>query len=474
MRAFPLILLMTTTGCTMTPKLALPAPPVAAAYPVAPGGDAVPAWRGMFGDPRLQRLIALALGENRDLRIAALNADAARAQVRVQRAQSRPGVTIDAGYTRQRQPAGVAGAGVGLNPGTGSDGNSGFTFGQFSTQMALTAFEIDLFGRLRAQNAAATERYLGSQEGQRAVRLTVIGAVAEAYLAERLAEEQWKLAEATLVDWRASLAITRTLRDAGQSSGVDLAQAEGLVRQAQADLAQRARERMQATNALTLAVGAPLPDDLPPPTPLMAQPIRTALAAGVPSDLLMRRPDIAQAEHDLRAANADVGAARAAFFPRLSLTAAFGFSSLALQSLFDAGNRSWSYTPALSAPLFRGGELRGNLDLARIRTSIAVSTYEKAIQTAFREVADGLAARATHATQLAEQSGVVQQADKRAALARLSYQAGMTGRLELLDAQRAAYAARQALLVVRREELASATALYLALGGGADDKNDKP
>lgn len=461
MRMFALALMLATTACTMTPKLTLPAAPVAKAYPLTLDGEAVPEWRGMFADQRLQRLIALALSDNRELRIAALNAEAARAQIRVTRAQGLPNVNLDGAYTRQRQPGSIAGAGVGL----GNAASSGITFGQFTAQAALTSFEIDLFGRLSAQNTAATERYLASHEGQRAVRLTVIGAVADAYIAERLAEEQVRLTEVTLADWQDSLAIARQLHAAGQSSGVDLAQAEGLARQAQADLAQRERERMQATNALTLAVGAPLPNDLPQGVALMQQPIRTALAAGTPSDLLLRRPDIAQAEHELRAANADIGAARAAFLPRLSLTGAFGFASLALQSLFDAGNSSWSYAPAISLPIFRGGELRGNLDLARLRSSIAVASYEKSIQTAFREVGDGLAARATFGHQLTEQRAVVEQAERRVALARLSYQAGMTSRLELLDAQRTAYAAKQALLTVRRDELTSATALYRALGG---------
>ena len=465
MRAIALSLLLITTACTMTPMLKLPAPPVPAAFPLTPGGDAAPDWRGMFGDPRLQRLIALALSENRDLRIAALNAEAAQAQIRVQRAQGLPNVNLDGGFTRQRQPVN----GIGSN-----SGNSGVALSQFTAQLAITSFELDLFGRLRAQNAATIERYLGSREGQRAVQLTVIGAVVEAYLAERLADEQLALTEATLADWRASRDITRRLQAAGQSSGADLAQAQGLVQQAQADLAQRHRERMVATNALTLAVGAPALGDLPRPMALMDQPIRTTLRAGTPSDLLEHRPDIAQAEHDLRAANADVGAARAAFFPRISLTGAFGFASGALEALFNAGNQSWSFSPAISVPIFRGGELRGNLKLARIRTSIAVSTYEKAIQTAFREVADGLAARATYTTQLTEQRGVVQHAQKRAALALLSYRAGMTGRLELLDAQRAAYAAQQALLVVRRDELASATALYRALGGEVSNQASAP
>jgi NodT family efflux transporter outer membrane factor (OMF) lipoprotein len=462
MRRLSLVLLLATTACSMTPKLTLPAPPVGDVYPVADGPEALPEWRGMFGDPRLQRLIALSLDSNRDLRIAALDAEATYAQLRVQRAQALPAANVEGSYTRQRQPSSVAGAGVGLAPGGGA---SGFEFGQFAAQAALTSFELDLFGRVRAMNAAAVQRWLASVEARRAVRLAVIGAVAEAYWTERLAEEQLSLARATLEDWQASLEITRLRRTAGQASGGDLAQAEGQVRQARADLAQRERERLQATNALTLAVGASLPADLPPARSLLDQPIRTALAAGAPSDLLMRRPDIAQAEHALRAANADIGAARAAFFPRVSLTGAFGVASLALDSLFRGANRSWSYTPAISVPIFRGGELRGTLDFAKLRASSAVATYEKAIQTGFREVADGLAAQATFTTQLSEQRAAALAAERRTTLAAMAYAAGQTSRLELLDAQRTTYAARQTVLVARRDQLAASAALYRALGG---------
>lgn len=465
MRHLPLTLLLATTACSMTPKLTLPTPPVAKAYPVASGTERLPEWRAMFGDPRLQSLIALSLDANRDLRIAALNAEAARAQAHIQRAQSMPGLNAEGGYSRQRQPAGVAGTGTSLTPGGSSTAPIQSEFGQFSAQALLTSFEIDVFGRLRAMNEAAFHRWLASVEARRAVRLAVIGAVAEAYWDERLADEQLALTQATLADWRASLDITRRRKDAGQASGADLAQAEGLVRQAQADLAQRERERAQATNALTLAVGAPLPSDLPPPVSLIDQPIRSALAAGTPSDLLIHRPDIAQAEQELRAANADIGAARAAFFPRLSLTAAFGFASPALEKLFRGESRAWSFSPAISVPIFRGGELRGNLDLARLRTSTAVAAYEKAIQTGFREVADGLAAQATYGAQLKEQRAVVAEAERRALLSGLAYRAGQTGRLELLDAQRATYAARQAALIVRRDQLTTAAALYRALGG---------
>lgn len=466
------LMLASTAGCSMTPRLALPTPPVAKAYPVASGHEPLPDWRGMFRDVRLQRLIALSLDQSRDLRIAALNAEAVRAQLRVQRAQSLPAINVDAGYTRQRQPASVAGAGVELTPGTGTGtAPTRYTFGQFSAQTALSSFEIDLFGRLRALNEAAFHRWLASTETRRAVQLTVIGAVADAYWSERLADEQLALTATTLADWRTSLDITRRRHDAGQASGIDLAQAEGLVRQAQADLAERERERAQATNALTLAVGAPLPPDLPVPVPLIDQPVRTTLASGVPSNLLFRRPDIAQAEQELRAANADIGAARAAFFPRVSLTAALGFASLALDTLFRGANRSWSYAPAISLPIFRSGELSGSLDIAKLRTSIAVATYEKAIQTGFREVADGLAAQATYGAQLTEQRAVITEAERRLSLSSLAYRAGQTDRLELLDAQRATYAARQTALTVRRDQLTAASALYRALGGDTAPEN---
>lgn len=463
MRRLPFALLLATTACTMTPRLSLPAPPVADGWPVADGAEAVPEWRGMFGDPRLQRLIALSLDANRDLRLAALDAEASHAQLRVQRAQALPAFNADAGYTRQRQPVSAPGAGA-----------SGAESGQFAVQAALTSFELDLFGRLRALDAAALERWLASVAARRAVRLAVIGAVADAYWNERLADEQRVLTRATLDDWRTALDITRRRRAAGQASGADLAQAEGSVRQAQADLAQRERECVQATNALVLAVGAPLPADLPPAMPLLDQPVRTALAAGAPSDLLARRPDIAQAEHVLRAANADIGAARAAFFPRVSLTGALGLAAPGLENLFRGANRSWSFVPAIGLPLFRGGELRGNLDLARLRTSGAVAGYEKAIQTGFREVADGLAAQATYAAQLREQQAAAAEAEHRRTLAAMAYDAGQIGRLDLLDAQRVAYAARQAVLAVRRDQLAAAAALYRALGGDAAAERHDP
>ncbi|NBC38124.1 efflux transporter outer membrane subunit [Novosphingobium sp. FSY-8] len=406
------------------------------------GPRVVPEWRAMFGDARLQALITLALQENRDLRIAALNAQAARASLTVARGAQMPTLEAQGSLVATR---------------TAADHLTG--------QIALTSFELDLFGRLRAQTRAAQDRYLASEAGQRAARLTVIGAVAESYVAQALAQEQWQLTQSTLADWQVSLDLTRRLHDAGQASGSDVAQAEGLVRQAEADLAQRQREREQAAHALALAVGAQPPADLPAPVGLMAAMLPASLGAGVPSDLLLARPDIVQAEYALRAAQADVAAARAAFFPRLSLTAALGTLSPGLSGLFGGANRTWSYTPAVSVPLFPPSSLRGNLAQAKAARGIAVAQYEKAIQTAFAEVADGISAQTTYGPQITAQMAAAAAADRRASLSRLRYSAGVDSRLELLDAQRSAYAAHQTLLSTRAAALVGMVRLYRALGG---------
>lgn len=475
MRKIAVLVLLATSACSMNPRLDVPAPPVAEVYPDTALAETENAaaldWREVFGDPRLQRLIELALENNRDLRIAALNVEAARSQFRVARGAQLPQVDAQGSYTRQRVPTSTAGAGLGGAIGGGADMPSGIEFGQYAANAALTSFEIDLFGRLRSQSQAAFERYLASEEGRRAARIALIGSVVDAYLAERLAEEQLALTDQTLKDWSASLDITRRLHAAKQSSGLDLAQAEGQVRQAEADHAARTRGLSEARNMLQMLVGGPIPQDLPAAASLMDQPIRTQLPVGLPSDLLVNRPDIRQAEHSLIASNADVGAARAAFFPRISLTGLFGFTSLALDSLFDKDSRTWSFAPQISQPIFRGGSLRAEYRLAEVRKSIAVAEYEKAIQTAFREVADGLAGRETYARQSEAQNKVVAAATRRTELSSLRYRAGVDSRLELLDAQRSEYTARQALLTLRQQELSSATGLYRALGGGDAQQN---
>lgn len=450
----------------MAPKLVRPAMPVPATYTAATeaateqhANAADLGWRTMFGDRRLQRLIELALDNNRDLRLAALNVQAAEAQYGIQRSARLPSIGAGANFTRQRTPANAD-----MNPPVPESTQS-----QYGVNVGISAFEIDLFGRVKSLSDAAFARYLATDHGRRAVQITLVGSVADAYFAERLAQEQRALSERTLNDWRQSLDIARRLKQANQASGVDLAQAEGQVASATADLEARSRAVEQARNALRLLVGIELPKDLPEPLSLERQPVLTQLPPGLPSELLYRRPDIQQAEQNLVAANADIGAARAAFFPRLSLTSTIGFLSPGMGSLFAGDHRTWAFAPQITVPIFEGGRLRAELRLAEVRKSSAVVEYERAIQTAFREVADGLAGRETFSRQIDAQTGVVTSAERRTDLVNLRYRAGIEDRLELLDSQRQLYAARQALLDLRSAELSNAVALYKALGGGLID-----
>ncbi|WP_333987604.1 efflux transporter outer membrane subunit [Burkholderia orbicola] len=466
MRLLILPLVLALSACSLAPTLVKPSMPVPTAYTAAaaanPDANAADlGWRTMFGDRRLQRLIELALEHNRDLRVAALNVEAAEAQYGIQRAARLPSIGAGASFTRQR---------------TSDDTQSnpplfGATQNQYGVNVGISAFEIDLFGRVKSMSDAAFARYLATDHGRRAVQISLVGGVADAYFAERLAHEQRQLSERTLADWQQSLDLARRLKEAHQASGVDIAQAEGQVASATADLEARTRAVEQARNALRLLIGTELPKDLPEPLPLQQQPVMTQLPAGLPSELLFRRPDIQQAEQNLVAANADIGAARAAFFPRLSLTSSIG---PAMGSLFDGGQRAWSFAPQVTVPIFQGGRLRAELRLAEVRKSSAVAEYERAIQAAFREVADGIAGRETFGRQIEAQTRVVGSAERRADLSNLRYRAGVEGRLELLDSQRQLYAARQALLDLRRSELGNAVALYKALGGGLTDQDVAP
>jgi NodT family efflux transporter outer membrane factor (OMF) lipoprotein len=457
------------SACSLTPALVKPGMPVPTAYTAAAAADlhansADLGWRTMFGDRRLQRLIEVALRNNRDLRLAALNVEAAEAQYGIQRSARLPSIGAGASFTRQRTAADLQ-----SNPPLFES-----TQNQYGVNVGISAFEIDLFGRVKSLSDAAFARYLATDHGRRAVQISLVGAVADAYFAERLAQEQRALAERTLGDWQQSLDLARRLKEAHQASGVDIAQAEGQVASATADLEARTRAVEQARNAMRALLGSEPPKDLPAPLPLEQQPVITQQPAGLPSELLFRRPDIQQAEQNLVAANADIGAARAAFFPRLSLTSSIGFLSPAMGSLFAGGQNVWSFAPQVTMPIFQGGRLRSELRVAEVRKSSAVAEYERAIQTAFREVADGIAGRETFGRQIEAQTRVVASAERRTDLSNLRYRAGVEGRLELLDSQRQLYAARQALLDLRRSELANAVALYKALGGGLTDTDVEP
>lgn len=452
-------LLVCLSACSLTPTLERPAAPVPSSFPMAASAPttvlsaSTVGWHTIFGDPRLQRLIDLALANNRDLRLATLNVDAARAMFNIQEAARLPSVSLDASHTRERVLA---------------QGNSGESRGEMNRQagvnVGISAFELDLFGRVRSLSDAALARYLASEQGRDAAQIALVGAVAEAYFAQRLADEQLQLTERTLADWRQSLELARLLKQAEQNSSLDVAQAEGQVTLAEADLEARRRSLAQADNALQLLVGRELPGDLPTGLPLERQSVIAQLPAGLPAYLLFNRPDLRQAEQVLVAANADIGAARAAFFPQISLTASFGYASTALRSLFDPVGQVWRFAPQISQPLFQGGRLRAELRLAEVRKSEAVAQYERTIQTAFREVADALAGTATFDRQIKAQMRAVTAAERRLQLSDLRYRAGVDGRLELLDAQRQLHTAMRDLLELRSEGMANRVALYKSLG----------
>ncbi|WP_330149839.1 efflux transporter outer membrane subunit [Shewanella xiamenensis] len=406
-------------------------------------------WQSAFKEPRLQQLIGLALENNKDLRLATLNVAAAKAQYGIQRSYRLPSVDATLRGTRQRGENDTGGVS---------------TTSEYGVGLGINAFEIDLFGYARSMSEAAFYRYLATEQGQKSAELVLISAVADAYHAHLLAQEQLLLAQQTLADWEQSLQLARKLRAAEQSSGLDVAQAEGQVATAEADLQARLRALDLSSHALQLLVGKTLPEGLSNISSLENQPLQI-MPANLASELILNRPDVIQAELNLKAANADIGAARAAFFPRISLTASAGYSSPEIKHLFDSNSRVWSFAPQINIPIFNAGKLKSELRLAEIRKSSAIISYEQTIQTAFKDVADGLSGLETFGLQVKAQKRAVSSASKRVELSLLRYRAGVDGRLELLDAQRQLYAERQALIDLRGAELANYVALYKAIGG---------
>lgn len=459
-RLFPIVIsAVLLAGCTMAPDYERPASPVAASWPdKTPDAQTQSAadigWKSFFGDARLQKLIELALANNRDLRISVLNIEQARAQYRIQRADLLPTLEGTANATRQRLPSDLSG--------TGQSGMAD----QYSVGLGATAFELDLFGRVRSLKDSALSQYLSTVEARRSAQISLIGELANAYLVERAADEQLELVRRTLATRETSYDLIKRRYASGISSELDLRQSETLVQSARADLAGFERQRKQARNALELLVGQPLSADLPKAQPLHAQSLLADISAGLPSQLIERRPDILAAEQKLQAENANIGAARAAFFPRISLTGAFGTASTELSGLFDAGSSTWSFMPQISLPIFDMGRNAASLDVAEVRKNIAVAEYEKTIQSAFREVADGLAARATLDGQIKAQEAAVDASRRSFELSDYRYRKGIDNYLALLDAQRSLFSAEQLLIQARLLRLTSLVDLYRALGGG--------
>ena len=469
MNRWTMLPLLALAGCSMTPAYQRPGLPIPAtlptgtAYPALATGDgAIDAigWHDFFPDARLQRVIATALLQNRDLRASVANVEVARAQYRVVRAAQLPTITASPVFSRYHGAISNNGS---LNGNATKAGPTANVFGVSGG----AAFELDLWGRVRSLGQAALETYLATDEGRKAAQTTLIAQVAQTWLTVGADADALNVAQETLRSRDASLAIARQREAQGIGTGLEVAQAEALAATARSDMAADQTVLAQATNALQLLVGATVaPQDLPA-TLGTGNVVLANLPVGLDSAVLLRRPDVLAAEHQLRAANANIGAARAALFPTISLTSVLGLASGSLGGLFDTGGVfSWSLGSNASQTLFDGGAKSGNLAAARARHAAAVAIYEKAVQNAFSDVANALARRGTIDEQLSAQTAYVAAAETAAAMTEARYHAGIDTSLAALDAARTAYAARRALVGTRLDRATNMVTLYEVLGGG--------
>ncbi len=447
-------------GCSMIPEYQAPVSPVPETFPTngAPAA-ATPAaatldWRDFLVDEKLRAVVEQALAGNRDLRLATLAVDRAAALSRVQRAELTPGFGLQGSASRTRVPEKV------------TDSGEAEIRAQYAVDFGFLSWEIDLFGRLRALSTSAFEQYLATEEGARAARAALVAATASSYLQLAADAESLRLAEATLESQRAALDLVRATRDAGIGSDLEVKQAESQVEAARVSHAQTEGALAVDRHALELLLGGPLAPELEPEG-FETIAATAEVAAGIPSEVLLGRPDILAAEHRLRAADANIGAARAAFFPRISLTAGLGTLSPELTSLFASGTRSWSFAPLVQMPVYAGGGPRARLKATKIEREMAVAEYEKAIQTGFAEVADALALGDTLAAQRDAEDALVRALEETLRLAELRYQSGLDAYLGVLVAQESLYRAQQASVALRFAERVNRIQLYKALGGGA-------
>ena len=455
------------SGCaSMAPDYSRPAAPVPDAWPVGPsyrGGAVAPGdrsaaeipWQEFFVDQRLQKLIGLALENNRDLRVALLAIERSRAQYQIQGAELYPRVNAAAGGNLQGVPEDFSATGQSL------------TTHQYSLGVGFSAYELDLFGRVRSLKDQALEQYLATGQAQRSVRISLISQVAASFLSLAADRERLALARETLADQRSSYELSRVRFEAGVSSALDLHQARTVLDGARVEIARYTGLVAQDENALALVIGSPVPAELLPQALSENLTALRSVEPGLPSEVLLRRPDILQAESRLRGANANIGAAQAAFFPRIALTSSVGLGSLELSGLFSGGAGMWSFVPQITLPIFNAGANRANLKVAEADRDIAVALYEKAIQTAFREVADALAQRGTIEDQLAAQQSLADTNAESVRLSQARYEKGVDSYLAVLVSQRALYVAQQGLISVRLSRLSTLATLYKVLGGGA-------
>ena len=476
-------------GCSFVPDYTRPDLPVAPNYPGTAynGAHQTPeqalasaeaiGWRDFFTDPRLQGLIDIAIRNNRDLRVAVLNVAAAQAQYRVQRSELFPTISLNAAGEFGSLPANLslpAGpSGITSSPGSSgtitqviNTGSQQIPFQFYSPGIGFTSYELDVFGRLRSLTSEMFEQYLGSAETARSAQISLVAEVASGYLAVLADQAVLKITRDTLANTTDSYNLTNEMFKRGTTTLLSLRQSETPVDTARANLAQFTRQLAQDENALISLIGAAMPADLPRGKGLNGQGLLSGLPAGLPSDLLFRRPDIMAAEHDLIAANANIGAARAAFFPSVSLTGSGGFVGSKLSSLFNRSNLTWSFEPQINLPIFTGGQNQANLDLAKVQKNTQIAQYEKTIQTAFREVSDALIARATYIDQEKAQRQLVVATADSLRLSTQRFRAGADNYLPVLQAQEALYSAQLTLVSLNQERLANLVTLYKALGGG--------
>jgi multidrug efflux system outer membrane protein len=468
------------TGCTLDPTYQRPALPVAAQYPSAGAAyqsdrahqpatpSATPAaligWRQVFTDPQLQALIALSLQNNRNLRIAILNIAGSQAQFVAQRANLFPLIDATTTGTLEGYPS-VNAEPLSAPPASSSSVHT--TTYTYGANLGFTAFELDVFGGIRSKTRSQLQLYLSEIETQRSTQISLVAEVANDYIILLADQEQLTIAQQTLDAQTRSYAITNAMFEQGTTTLLSLREAETTVDTAKASVAQYTRQVAQDQNALTLVVGAPISAaDLPAGRDLVQQDIMADLPAGLPSSLLTQRPDVMAAEHTLLSANALIGAARAAFFPSITLTASGGVASNSLSQLFTPGGETWLFEPTITLPIFTWEQNQANLDYAKVQKRIDIASYEQTIQTAFREVADGLAARGTYLDQLAAQQALVDAYRDAYRIADLRFRAGADGYLTTLDTQQSLFSSEQTLVSLKAAQLQNLVTLYKALGGG--------
>jgi multidrug efflux system outer membrane protein len=419
-------------------------------------------WRNFFNDPRLRKLEEIALANNRDLRVAALRVRESAAQFRIARAGLFPQIDATGSLNKSRTPVDLSLFGRTVSQ-------------EYTVGLGAASWELDFWGRIRSLKDQALAQYFATAQARKAAEILLVSQVADQYLTLLADDAQLKVTRDTLESAEGSYKIAKLQFDVGTGSELDLRQAEGIAEQARANLSSQARLRAQAENALVLLLGEPMPADLPPGYELNDQRLLADVPAGLPSDLLTRRPDIIEAEQTLLAANANIGAARAAFFPTISLTGQFGSASESLGGLFKPGSAAWSFAPQITLPIFTAGTNLANLDIAHLEKNVAVAQYEKSIQTAFREVADGLAARGTYDDQIASLERFVFSQQRRLDLSNLRYQGGVDSYLNVLTAQTDLYTAQQLLVSARLQRLTNLVDLYQFLGGGWIERSgDQP